>query len=103
MKTLLLGAVALIASITAAHAQQAPATTAGVQASTALSASTPIETLMASPIAKPLVLRNFPDLEKHPAYEQFKTISLRDLAPLSGGAITDEKIAAFEAELKTAK
>ena len=58
---------------------------------------------MASPSAKAIVLKHFPDLDKHPAYEMFKAISLRELVPLSEGNITEEKVAAFETELKAAK
>jgi hypothetical protein len=100
MKVFLASALALVASSSAAVAQQtAPA--APVQPAAA--GNMPIETLMASPTSKAAVLKQFPDLEKHPAYETFKSISLRDLAPLSGGAVTEEKIVAVEAELKTAK
>jgi hypothetical protein len=101
MKFVLLAAVSLIG--TAAQAQTPPAPAATAAAPAALDSTAPIETLMASPKAKPIVLKNFPALDQHPAYDQFKSISLHDLAPLSGGLITDEKIAAFDAELKAAK
>lgn len=68
-----------------------------------LGGTTPIETLMASAVAKPIVLKHFPGLDTHPAYEQIKGMSLRDVEPFSGGAITDEKIAALEADLKATK
>ena len=58
--------------------RQAPAPAA---AAAPLNGDTPIETLIASPVAKPLVLKHFPDLDQHPAYEQFKSLSLRALAP----------------------
>ncbi len=101
MKVFLAGALALMASNPAAAAPQAAAPSAPAQAATA--GNVPIETLMASPASKAAVLKQFPDLEKHPAYETFKSVSLRDLAPMSGGAVTEEKIAAVEAELKTTK
>jgi hypothetical protein len=101
MKALSIAALALVASASAAPAQQAAPPSAPVQSTAA--GNVPIETLMASPASKAAVLKQFPDLEKHPAYETFKSISLRDLAPLSGGAVTEDKIVAVEAELKAAK
>jgi hypothetical protein len=101
MKVLLAGAMALMVSIPAVAAQQPAASAAPAPATAAGNA--PIETLMASPVSKAAVLKQFPDLEKHPAYETFKSVSLRDLAPMSGGVVTEEKIAAVEAELKTTK
>jgi hypothetical protein len=101
MKYVLTAATALICTATAALAQQTPA--APAQATTTFDGGTPIESLVASPKAKPILLKYFPDIDKHPAYETFKSIGLRDLAPMSGGLITDEKLAAFEAELKSAK
>jgi hypothetical protein len=105
MKVLLAGAMALMVSIPAVAAQQPAASTAPAAATAAATAAgnVPIETLMASPVSKAAVLKQFPDLEKHPAYETFKSVSLRDLAPMSGGAVTEEKIATVEAELKTTK
>lgn len=79
---------------------QAAAPTADAHASAALDGSSPIEAIAANPAGKAALDKNFPDLSAHPAYEQFKGMSLRDLAPLSGGIITDEKIAALEASLK---
>jgi hypothetical protein len=79
---------------------QAPAADAHAHASAALDGSSPIEAIAADPAGKAALDKNFPDLTSHPAYEQFKGMSLRDIAPLSGGLITDEKIAALEATLK---
>lgn len=105
MKFLLISAAVLVGTASAAQAQQAPANPAPAPAAAAapLNGDTPIETLIASPAAKPLVLKYFPDLETHPAYEQFKGMSLRALAPYSDGGITEEKIVALEADLKAAK
>jgi len=64
-----------------------------------LSVDSPIEAIMADPGGKAVLDAEMPSLRAHPAYEQFKSMSLRQLAPYSGGAITDEKIAAIEAEL----
>ena len=62
----------------------------------------PMEALMADPVGKAVMDKEMPALMSHPAYEQFKSMSLRQLQPYSGGAITDEKIAAIEAALEAA-
>jgi hypothetical protein len=102
MKSTLFAAVA-IASLSLPSIVSAQTPAAADEASAPLNGSTPIETLMASPVAKPIILKHFPNLDKHAAYESFKAISLRDLAPLSGGLINEEQILAFETELKAAK
>jgi hypothetical protein len=43
------------------------------------------------------------DLAAHPAYEQFKSLSLKAVAPFSQGLITDEMLAKIEADLATIK
>ena len=70
---------------------------------TAVNGDAPIEAVMATPAGKAAMEKVFPDIPGHVAYEQFKGMSLRQLAPLAGGLITDEKIAAFEAEVKAGK
>jgi para-nitrobenzyl esterase len=64
---------------------------------------TSIEAIAAMPGGKAAFEKHMPELLTHPAYDQFKAMSLRALAPLSGGIVTDEKIAAVEAALKAAK
>lgn len=111
MKTILLSAALLGSAAGMAQAQDAakpaPATPASAQpapaATATLNADTQIETLMAKPEAKVLLLKYVPEIENHPAYEQFKTMSVRQLQPLAGGLITDEKISALEAELTNVK
>ena len=65
----------------------------------AFSLDTPIETLMADERAKAVLLANLPGIDQHPAYEQFKALSLTTLAPFSQGMITDEMLAKIGAEL----
>ena len=84
-----------------ALAQTEPAP-APAPAAEKLSIDLPIETLMADPVGKAVMDKEVPSLMAHPAYEQFKSMSLRQLQPYSGGAITDEKIAAVEAALEAA-
>lgn len=101
MKNGAIAAVLVIAGPTIALAQ----TTSGAlsQAAVELNGDTPIDVLLASPKARALMLKYLPEIEKHPAFEQIKGMSLRQVAPFSGGAITDEMIASLEADLKAAK
>ncbi|GIX20840.1 MAG: hypothetical protein KatS3mg120_2516 [Erythrobacter sp.] len=66
---------------------------------------TPIEVLMADERAKAVVTANFggQDLTQHPAYEQFKALSLKALAPFSQGLISEEMLAKIAAELAAIK
>ncbi|GAO77462.1 hypothetical protein [Sphingopyxis sp. C-1] len=64
-----------------------------------LSIDTPIETLMANPKARAILDQELPKLDQHPAYSQFKTMSLAKLQPLSAGQISDAQLAAIKAKL----
>jgi len=93
---------ALLASLTApAAAQTAPAPAAAV--ATAFSIDSPIEQLVANPATKTVLEADFPGLASHPAYEQFKAMSLKQLAPYSNGVITDDKLAKASADLAAVK
>ena len=66
--------------------------------------STPISELAADPAGKAALDKELPGLTEHPAYEQFKSMTLRQLQPMSGGVISDERLAAVQAALdKTAQ
>lgn len=82
-----------------AGAQNAPAAPAPAQAPAKLTIDAPIEQLMADPKAKAVVDTHLPNVESHPAYGQFKGMSLKAVQPLSGGMITDELLAKIAAGL----
>lgn len=65
----------------------------------ALSVDSPIEAIMVDPEGKAVLDAEMPSLSAHPAYEQFKSMSLRQLQPYSGGSITDERLVAVQAKL----
>jgi hypothetical protein len=107
-----IAALAALASIAAAPAlaqepaskpaAAAPAATA--PASGALSVeTTPIADLAANPEAKAALDKNIPGLTTHEAYDQFKTMSLRQVQPMSQGALTEEMLAAVQADLDKLK
>ncbi|WHU01895.1 MULTISPECIES: hypothetical protein [unclassified Sphingomonas] len=107
---LILTAAALACAPAAAFAQTAPApaTTpapaAAPVAAAKFSADTPIETLFANEAAKAvLVADGLGDVEKHPAYDQFKAMSFRAVQPFSEGKITDELLAKLDTDLAKVK
>lgn len=61
--------------------------------------NTPIEALMADDATKAVVLAHLPGMDQHPAYGQFKGMSLVELQPWSQGLITDEIIEKITADL----
>jgi hypothetical protein len=109
MKTLF--AVALIAVATPALAQTAPApapapvaTAAPAVPAAKFNLDTPIETLVADPAAKAVLDKDLGnDVSKHPAYDQFKSMSLSAVAPMSGGAVTDEMLKTLGTDLAAIK
>jgi hypothetical protein len=43
------------------------------------------------------------DLTQHPAYEQFKSLSLKSVAPFSQGMITEDMLTKISADLSEIK
>lgn len=65
----------------------------------ALSVNSPIAALMADASAKAVVVKHLGPLDEHPMYEQFKAMTLKEVAPFSQGMITDETIEKIKADL----
>ena len=106
-KTLFAAAAASLLAVGAASAQTAPASApaTGHEHHADHHAARPtidstIEALVADPATKALLDKHLPGIDRHPAYAQFKGMTLRQVAPFSQGHITDEKIAAIDADLK---
>jgi len=99
--TLFAAAAALSVLATApAFAQQPAPAPAPAAAAGALSVeSTPIETIAANPAGKAALDKNMPGLTSHEAYDQFKAMTLSQVAPMSQGAITPEGLKAVQADL----
>lgn len=107
IKTLFATATAslLIAgAATAQTAQPAPAPAPAASADHAHHArptiDSSIENLVGNAATKAVLDKHLPGIDQHPAYGQIKGMTLAQVAPFSGGAITDEKIAAIDADLK---
>jgi hypothetical protein len=97
LTALALAAVAITAPAFAAE-EAATTTTAA-----AFTVDTPIEALMADERAKAVVVKHLAGIDQHPAYEQFKALSLKSLAPFSQGLITDDVLAKIAADLAAIK
>jgi hypothetical protein len=58
-----------------------------------LTVDTPIEMLVANAKAKAVLEAAIPGITTHPAYDQFKGMSLTQVQPMSNGQLTDAQIA----------
>lgn len=84
----------------AASAQTAPVAPAPAPAAAAkFTLDTPIQDLYADPAAKAVMDKHIPGLTGIPQYEMIKGLSLRQLQPYSDGKLTDEILAAVDADL----
>lgn len=91
--------LALLATTAPAFAEDdAAAVTAA-----AFTVDMPIEALMADERAKTVLTTNIPGIDQHPAYDQFKTMSLKALAPFSQGMISEELLAKIASDLAAIK
>lgn len=64
--------------------------------------TTPIAELVADPASKAVIDKELPRVTQHPAYDQFKGMTLRQLQPMAGGMLTEEKLAAIQKGLESA-
>jgi hypothetical protein len=81
----------------AAAPTPAPATAAK------FSIDTPVQDLYADPAAKAVMDKHLPGLTALPQYDMIKAISLRQLQPYSDGKLTDQLLAAVDADLANIK
>jgi hypothetical protein len=114
MKTTLFAAAALSILAAAPALAQAPAAApapapaaapeAAPAAAGALSVeNTPIETIAANPAGKAVLDKDLPGLTSHEAYDQFKSMTLSQVAPMSQGALDDAKLKALQEEFDKIK
>ena len=97
-----LATLVFLAAPVAVIAQTAPAPTAPA-ASAKLSIDSPIEVIAADPKGKVVLDANFPGMTANPMYEQFKTMTLKQVQPMSGGRMTEAAVAKTEADLAAIK
>jgi hypothetical protein len=109
-------AIALLAGQTTPAPAPAPAPTAAAAPAPAAPAAaapaaagkftldTPIETIEADAKGKEVLTADLGgDVSQHPAYESFKSMSLNQVAPMSGGKITDDVLKKVAADLAAIK
>jgi hypothetical protein len=93
----------ILLAIAAPQAQAAvPAPVAPAPAAK-LGLDTPVEDLVANPKTKAVLDAELPTLAAHPSYELFKAMSLRQLAPVSQGALTEEMLQKLGPKLAAAQ
>ena len=81
------------------HGQAAPAAPATAPAARPTINSS-IKDLLTNDQTRAVVEKHLPGVSQHPARPQFEDMTLAEVAPLSGGAVTPEIIAAIDADLK---
>lgn len=89
----LMGASAAVAADEKATVALASAATPG------FSLQTPIEQLMENPAARDAVERVLPGLANHRRYEEFKSMSLDELAPMAPNLLTQDRLSRVAEEL----
>jgi hypothetical protein len=90
-------ALAAVTAPAAVIAQDTPAPAA------AFTIDSPIETLVADARAKAVLDKHLPGIDQHPAYDQFKALSLKTLAPFSQGLITEDMLTKISTDLAEIK
>ena len=112
MKSVLLAVFALTAAAPlAAQTMPAAGSTTTTTTTTATSASTaakftldtPIETIAADPKGKAVLDTDLNNITAHPMYDQFKSMSLAQVQPMSQGALSDAALAKVKTDLATIK
>ena len=102
--SLRLVALALVVTPVAALAQNSSAPVVAPAPTPApLTIDTPIEAIAADPKGKLVLEANFPGMTANPMYEQFKTMTLKQVQPMSGGRMTEAAVAKAEADLTAIK
>jgi hypothetical protein len=91
--------IAVGASLALAFAAPAFAHEEHAAHAAALTVDSPIEALAADAKGKAVLEAEFPGITAHPMYDSFKAMSLKQVAPMSNGVVTEEKIAKVAAGL----
>lgn len=101
MKSIVLAAALMLPAV--ASAQTAAPAPAAPAAATKFNLDTPIETIAADPAGKAVIERDLPGTLTHPMYDQFKGMSLNQVAPMAADKITPAVLAKVGADLAAIK
>jgi hypothetical protein len=93
-------ALVLMAATPVLAQSASPPAPAVAPTTSSFSADTPLEAVVADPAAKAVLDKTLPNIAKHPAFEQFKAMSLRQLQPYASDKISEEAVAKVDVELK---
>ncbi len=99
----LIAVAAVLTFATPLAAQNAAPAPSAPAASAKYTVDTPLEAIVADPAGKAVLDTVMPGLTTHAMFDQFKSMSLKQLAPMSGGKITDEGLVKVGAELAAVK
>lgn len=104
MKFIVLAAALMLPAVASAQtAAPAPAAPAAAATATRLNLDTPIETIAADPAGKAVIEQDLPGTLTHPMYDQFKGMSLNQVAPMAADKITPAVLAKVGADLAAIK
>jgi hypothetical protein len=104
MRILIAVAAALtVASPLAAQTTTPPAPASAPATAAKYTVDTPLETIVADPAGKAVLDADLPGLTTHSMFDQFKSMSLKQLAPMSQGKITDDGLVKVGADLASVK
>ena len=111
MKFIFLAAALLVPAMASAQtatpaapaAAPAPAAPAAPAATAKFTLDTPIETIVADPAGKAVIEKDLPGTTAHPMYDQFKGMSLNEVAPMAADKITPAVLAKVSADLAAIK
>jgi len=96
-----LASIALAAVAGTALAQtQTPPPAASTPAAARPTIASPIKDLIANSQTRAVLEKHLPVVSQHPALPQFQDMTLAQVAPVSGVAVTPAIIAAIDADLK---
>lgn len=103
MKFVVLGAAMVLSAVPLA-AQTAPAAPAPSATPTAkFTLDTPLEAIVADPAGKAIIDKDLPGTTTHSMYDQFKGMSLNQLAPMAADKLTPEALAKVQIDLAAVK
>lgn len=105
MKFVMLGVAMMVVAVpaaaqtTSAPVAPAPATTPAAK----FTLDSPIEMIVADPAGKAVIDKDLPGTTTHPMYDQFKTMSLNQVAPMAADKMTPVLMAKVQADLAAVK
>ena len=89
-----------LAAVAGTALAQTPPPAAPAPATARPTIASPIKDLIANAQTRAVLEKHLPGVSQHPALPQFQDMTLAQVAPVSGGVVTPQVIAAIDADLK---